>query len=726
MKKVVFTFVLLALLACVTCSYAAVSLSYRTYDELGFPSSTGFCATQNSIVAYNFHMQSEYYRFNDIKSMLYKTCELEGVSDSELMIGGDALYVFDRTGNLFQIDNISQSASLALIGTIDKAQLAGSPCKGFLCAQRWLVLLTDTLTTSNLPSRNVYVYDIKSQHMVSIDKANLIDTCLYKDNQCLLLCYENNAYVLYVYDFTSESLCKYTVLGPKEVACITYYEPEDKIYFVRANGLWCQYQSDPPYQEGFTPWQQLRYDVFAFITENGILGLYSNEEIILYSLVQSESSSVPLGIRCPQLQDYCNEALVFYRRAHPEVELQMRDIDTLSTKDYLQLIYKDASLDVLAVDNMELLEILIDKGYCVDLSKNTTIAKSVSNMVPKLASPLCRGEKIYAIPYIASFSQTIPGYNPEVLQMLGLSEADLPATWDQFFDFIEVWAAQPILEEKELSLIRSPYSLYDLRETIFLAITEQQIAYCEQQGLPITLDTPLIRRLLTRLDELSDLLNRVEEDNAGLIQYASDEQISALFILDYEPIVGDGESVVNSHCTIMPLTISPGISPLYPIHQKYIVINSASQHQQEAIQFLEAIVTHLEQKTEMILFPSKRIPVEKPSYQEDLVAYEAWKSSIEQQLQSCADEATYQQLLRRYNVVKEEWDFSLKFRYEVTPDSIRLLHALDLQMVPSRSYHFFFQQSNIRTFYKQYMNRQISASQFLADAERILHMQQLE
>lgn len=723
MKKKIFTSILTMILLYATSVSASTTLAYRTFDELGLISGTGFCTVQQSIIAYNFYQEASYYRFDDAASMQYTTYELDGCVDGELMIGGEALYVLDQAGNLQQVGSDSP---YTLLGTIDRTQMEEAPCKGFLCAQRWLVLMTDALTLGDLPSRKVYICDMEQNSSISIDKEYIIDVCLYREDQCLLLCYENDAYVLYTYVFASGSLVKYEVLGAEEVACITYYEPEDKIYFVKASSLWCQQKSDPPHQEGFTPWQQLRYDVFAFTTEAGVLGLYTNDEIILYALMQEAAPSAPLTIACPQLQNYCKAALTSYRRAHSEIEIQMKDIDTSSAEDYLQLLYKDASLDVIAVDNMELLEILMDKGYCADLSGSSTISETISGMAPALAAPISCGEAIYAIPYMASFAKTIPGYNPVALQKLGLSEAELPTTWEAFFDFVEAWADQPSLEENELTLIRSPYSLYDLRETIFLAITEQQLAQCEQQGIAIMLDTPVIRHLLTRLDEISDLLSEIEESNANRMEYTDDGQNAALFILDYEPIVSDGESAVNSGCTILPLRIAADSEPWYPIHQSYIIISRASQHQQEALQLLETIVTHLEQKTEMMLFPGKRMPIEASSYQKNLGAYEAWKSSFEQALQACTDDAAYQQLLSRYNTEQEEWDFTLKSRYKVTPDSVQRLQAMDQQMVPSRGYHFFFQQSNIRAYYRQYMDRQISASQFIDAAERVLHLQQLE
>ena len=41
----------------ITIGYAAVSLTFWNYDELGFPNSAGFCATQDLIIAYGTYQQ---------------------------------------------------------------------------------------------------------------------------------------------------------------------------------------------------------------------------------------------------------------------------------------------------------------------------------------------------------------------------------------------------------------------------------------------------------------------------------------------------------------------------------------------------------------------------------------------------------------------------------------------------------------------------------------------
>ena len=462
------------------------------------------------------------------------------------------------------------------------------------------------------------------------------------------------------------------------------------------------------------------------MTESGYYAVYNNSDFLIYDLNAMPAELDLLSIACPQFEAYCKDALAEYHRAHPHQEIDVKQTGAMSAEDFFRDFHAQSAPDIMGVENMETLGILIDKGYCADLSANSEIAAAMDRVSPLLSGTVYRGERCYAIPYYAAFSPQIPGYQPEAMLQLGMGEAELPSTWSEFFDFVEKWAFDPALEENGIALIRQPFTLYGIRETILLSIAEQQIALCEQAGASITFDTPTVRGLLTRLDELSDTLDALEAAYTAQAEYSESEP-PALLILDYTPIVGDGDKAMNANCVMLPLRIEQDTAMLFPVHQGFLVINAGSEHIDDALRLFELILAHMNQRTKVLLFPDQRAPMEGPQYQNNLAEYREREKAAEQQIQSCTDPGEQKALQDRWAFDKQEWLFSLENRYEITPESIAVLESMDSRMVPSLGYHFFRQQnSSINHFYQQYLQRTLSANQLIDSIERILQMQRLE
>lgn len=728
MKKLLLIITAVASFLLWDCAYAATSLFSNSFGNVGFWEGTNLCAVGDTIVLSNFFQRAGFSAFraeDNLSCTEYAFADDEGVIQ---LVGGDRLYALTSAGKVCRVNASSFGVESEEVATIHFATAAGDVKKGILVHGQWLVLLHDSFSATETPNRGGHVYSLSDGHeSFEIPQKGIVDIAAYQEGKCLLLCCDRDSMAIYEYDLTARAEREMAVFdGAYATAGIAYYAAANRIYVVRADGIWSIQEDGRQTKEGFLAWPSISSDTFATMTENGTYAVYNNSDFLIYDLNAMPAELDLLSIACPQFEAYCKGALAEYKREHPNQEIDIQQTGALSAEDFFRDFQAQSAPDIIGVENMETLEILIDKGYCADLSANGEIAAAMDRMSPLLSGPLHRGERIYAIPYYAVFSPQIPGYHPEAMRQLGITEAELPATWSEFFDFIEKWAFDPALEENGIVLIRQPFTLYGIRETILLSIAEQQIALCQQAGASITFDTPAVRELLTRLDELSGTLDALEAAYTAQAEYAESEP-PALLILDYTPIVGDGDKAMNTNCVMLPLRIAQDTAMLFPVHQGFLVIHAGSEHIDDALRLFELILAHMEQRTKVLLFSDQRAPVEKTHYQSSLAEYKEREEAAEQRIQSCTDPGEQKALQDRWAFDKQEWLFSLAHQYEITPEGIAVLESMDSRMVPSLGYHFFRQQnSSISHFYQQYLQRTLSANQLIDSIERILQMQRLE
>ena len=84
--------------------------------------------------------------------------------------------------------------------------------------------------------------------------------------------------------------------------------------------------------------------------------------------------------------------------------------------------------------------LLMDKGYCADLSAFPGVREAVEGMYPAFAGLVCRDGGIYGIPYGCSLSYL--SYCPDAWAELGWSAEDVPDSFPEFLSLLERWLDQ--------------------------------------------------------------------------------------------------------------------------------------------------------------------------------------------------------------------------------------------------------------------------------------------
>lgn len=155
----------------------------------------------------------------------------------------------------------------------------------------------------------------------------------------------------------------------------------------------------------------MRGSACAAVTSDGCYGLYGGNMLLVYDLHAPAGSVASLTISCPQFELYCQETLSAYQLANPQLNIALTSYEAITGEAFLQSFHAGSAADILGLDNLELLEDMIQKGYCADLSGSNVIASLVERMEPRLAERFCRDGKIYGVPYYAVFPRCCSVYS---------------------------------------------------------------------------------------------------------------------------------------------------------------------------------------------------------------------------------------------------------------------------------------------------------------------------
>ena len=145
----------------------------------------------------------------------------------------------------------------------------------------------------------------------------------------------------------------------------------------------------------------------------------------------------------------------------------------------------------------QMLAVVLPGGETFDADSGEPALVDLANrLYPSYRDVCFRDGKLYLLP-VSAYPQSL-GYCIEALEALGLTEDDLPKTYPELFDFCAQFSDRFGAEHPEVSLAAD----LGLRDLLLGLITGQYVAYQMKTTGSITLDTPLLRKLMSGLEAL--------------------------------------------------------------------------------------------------------------------------------------------------------------------------------------------------------------------------------
>lgn len=413
------------------------------------------------------------------------------------------------------------------------------------------------------------------------------------------------------------------------------------------------------------------------------------------------------------LREYCDE--------HPEVGIEMVQVDAYDAEGISRNMKSDAAADIYTMElSNGAFTILRDKGYAVDLSGNEKLMSVVSAMYPNLTSELLREGHLYALPY--SLRATGMGYYPSTLEKVGLTKEDMPTTYMELLDFIQLWYDEYFYDNENVPLLDNTYDIYD---SLMGQIFNAQLLACEAQGKPVTFNTPSMQALLKRLVALKPVLDAMypqENDGNGMIMLGGDGNS---VLTDYkEAMLNQLESDSDWFSVYMPIAIDEDTPAYINTYLSVLLVNPASKAKDAACELLAYIAEHLDQETRTLMMPDVNEPIRNARYEEQLADMNATIKAMQENLAEVddADKRLYEESIQE--AIKYR-DTSLR-EYRVTAEMIADYRKRATLLYPSASNVFSGDSNAAEKVLRRFRDGQISPEQFIKEFDRIVTMMQME
>lgn len=416
------------------------------------------------------------------------------------------------------------------------------------------------------------------------------------------------------------------------------------------------------------------------------------------------------------LRSYCEE--------HPEVGIETVEVDAYEAEAISRHMKSDAAADIYAINlNSGAFTVLRDKGYMVELSGDERLMSVVSAMYPNLTGELLRDGHLYALPY-AMYASGM-GYFPATLEKVGLTKEELPTTYMELLDFIQLWYDEYFYENENVPLLDDTYSLYDL---LMGGIFNAQLLACEAQGKPITFNTPTMQALLKRLVALKPVLQAMypeqEESSSGMIVYGGGDGGTPV-LSDYkEAMLNELESDSDWFSVYMPLALDEDTPPYIQTSLDVLVVNPASKARDAACELLAYIAEHLDKETRTLLMPDVNEPIRNDRYEEQLENMNDTIAAMQAEMEKADDadkrsfEESIQEMIRYRDEGLEQW--------RVTEEMIADYRQRATLLYPTASSVFSGDSNAAEKILQRFMDGQISPEQFIKEFDRIVTMMQME
>lgn len=412
-----------------------------------------------------------------------------------------------------------------------------------------------------------------------------------------------------------------------------------------------------------------------------------------------------------------SKAYQAFASTHPDVEVQTTLNPFVRTNELLNaLVSGSFAYDVFTVSSGSFdVGLLIDKGYCADLSACPEIQETVERMYPIFSELVCRDGKTYGVPYNCALSYL--SYCPETWKALGWSAADAPDTFPEFLSTLEKWIAQAgdapgiVAFNSFEETLYGPSSYTDLLTGLLI---DSQILQCSYAGIPLRFDTPAFRACLERCMEIGRELYALEPvPNQG----------NALFVKS---------SGMESLSCLVSLRLTQEQSRLVPAHVSVAVVYAGALDPalsaEMALALLEANETR---KAEAYLLQDAQ-PLEDPGYAESVAFWEEQVSSLSARLtQSDLSPTELEEgelELERYQAILSELHAG-EGRYLISPSALETYRSCG-DLLYAQPPHAFLSTNesdvNMRSLREQFANGLLPVDQFLQRMDQMAAMLELE
>lgn len=560
--------------------------------------------------------------------------------------------------------------------------------------------------------------------------AYLEEICAYKDGLLLALSvqYTQDGSVanLYLTDLEAEEaelLAEVPLTGRGYPDGLVYRADNDTLYFAMNGELWALPGMDAERLESVASLPvEASYDVRPILTSEGYYITGNYEAVVRRNTDPALRSDVRLTVQ-RNYNPSINNAYYAFSAEYGDVDVVMVE----QVEDVVQaMMNRSSDVDIycLSVDSAEY-EAVYSRGYMAELTESEELSAFIDSLYPFAREACVKDGELLGVP--VEFYVDSMGYDPEAFARLGLTEEDVPTTWQAFFESLEPLAAK-VAEVEGMTLFDGFEDYGSARYMLLDTMIASYMAYISQPGSELAFDTEAFRGALNACEAVDwTALGLAEPEDMNGYSWTSssgDSTHDALFS-SYGNPTAETYAVQGS---FQPLPLGFDGSRQLSAQMTVAFVNPFSQHREEAIAFLEAVAREMEPLLKIQLCPEENEPVKNPSYDTMLAAYDQMIADAQAQLDAAETEAekqAYAAILAEYEKVRA--DFLRYGAWQASEESIARYRAFAPQIIVIRNLGM--GGDNASAFYElqnQFTQGLITADEFIEGVDGKLQMMMLE
>ena len=560
--------------------------------------------------------------------------------------------------------------------------------------------------------------------------ARLEELCAYKDGLLLAMAIDygenGNTIRFHAVDLEEETVEPLAEITPDGYAYpdgLAYRGVNDTLYFAMDGEIWALPGMDAEKLQSVASVPvEASYDVRPVITEEGYYITGNYEAVVRRNTDPTLRSDVRLTVQ-RNYNPSINNAYYAFSAEYGDVDVVMVE----QVEDVVQaMMNRSSDVDIycLGVDSAEY-EAVYSRGYMAELTESEEISAFIDSLYPFAREACVKDGELLGVP--VEFYANSMGYDPEAFARLGLTEEDVPTTWQAFFESLEPLAAK-VAEVEGMTLFDGFEDYGSARFMLLDTMLASYMAYISQPGSELAFDTEAFRGALNACEAVDWTalgLAEPEDMNGYSWTSSSGESTHDALFSSYGNPTAETYAVQGS---FQPLPLGFDGTPQLSAQMTVAFVNPFSQHREEAIAFLEAVAREMEPLLKIQLCPEENEPVKNPSYDTMLAAYDQMIADAQAQLDAAETEAekqAYAAILAEYEKVRA--DFLRYGAWQASEESIARYRAFTPQIIVIRNLGM--GGDNASAFYElqnQFTQGLITADEFIEGVDGKLQMMMLE
>ena len=556
------------------------------------------------------------------------------------------------------------------------------------------------------------------------------EICAYKDGLLLTLSVQytqdGNIANLYRTDPEAEEaelLAEVPLTGQGYPDGLVYRTDNDTLYFAMNGELWALPGMDAERLESVASLPvEASYDVRPILTSEGYYITGNYEAVVRRNTDPALRSDVRLTVQ-RNYNPSINSAYYAFSAEYGDVDVVMVE----QVEDVVQaMMNRSSDVDIycLGVDSAEY-EAVYSRGYMAELTESEELSAFIDSLYPFAREACVKDGELLGVP--VEFYANSMGYDPEAFARLGLTGEDVPTTWQAFFESLEPLAAK-VAEVEGMTLFDGFEDYGSARFMLLDTMLASYMAYISQPGSELAFDTEAFRGALNACEAVDWTalgLAEPEDMNGYSWTSSSGESTHDALFSSYGNPIADTYAVQGA---FQPLPLGFDGNPQLSAQMTVAFVNPFSQHREEAIAFLEAVVREMEPVLKIQLCPEENEPVRSPDYDTTLAAYDQMIADAQTQhdaAETDAEKQAYAVILAEYEKMRE--DFLRYGAWQASEESIARYRAFAPQIIVIRNLGM--GGDNASAFYElqnQFTQGLITADEFIEGVDGKLQMMMLE